>query len=128
MKSIKEILQETAKGIGSQKYYRFQLFTMDGEKKRTAGTAYIQEGSSAYTIKLWTLLKDKFYLIEDKYDHKLFAILTKEELSSGDDKSKFRWNRIGTAKADAEKDLIEMSFYLFDKKIYLDVKSLSTNS
>ncbi len=128
MKTIKEILQETAKELSSQKYYRFQLFTKDGDIKRSVGTAYIQENSNAYTIKLWTLIKEKFYLIQDKYDHRLYAILTKEELHSGTEKPKFRWNRIGSAKADAETDLIEMSFDLFEKKIYLDVKPLPANS
>lgn len=128
MKTIKEILQETAKELSTQKYYRFQLFMNEGDKKRSVGTAYIQEGSNAYTIKLWTLLKEKFYLIQDKYDHKLYAILTKEEIPSGNDKPKFRWNRIGTAKSDAQKDLIEMNFDLFERKIYLDVKPLISNT
>jgi hypothetical protein len=128
MKTIKEILQETAKELSTQKYYRFHLFMNEGDKKRSVGTAYLQEDSNAYTIKLWTLVREKFYLIQDKYDHKLFAILTKEEISSGKDRSKFRWNRIGSAKADVQKDLIEMSFDLFEKKIYLDIRPILTNT
>ena len=128
MKTFKEILQETAKELSGQKYYRFNLFTKNDSKKCSVGMAYLQEDSSAYTIKLWTLLKDKFYLIPDKFDHKLYAILSKEEIQPGKEKSKFRWNRIGSAKADSQNDLIEMSFDLFEKKIYLDVKPILTNS
>lgn len=124
MKALKEILDTQMEKMKPTKFYRFQLFveSTDGNtKKKTVGMAYLKEGQGIYTLRLWTLLEDKFFLLPSKDDSTKYLLMTREPNKSATPKNKYFWNIVGNAKADSTKGVIEMNFDLLDKKIYMSI-------
>lgn len=121
MKSLKEILDSQAEKMKPTKFYRFQLFIQGSEKKKTVGMAYLKEGHSIYTLRLWTLLDDKFFLLPNKDDSAKYLIMTREPNKSNSSKNKYFWNIVGNATADSSKGMIELHFDLLEKKICMSI-------
>ncbi len=117
MKFLKDVLKET-----QMMFYRFQIFIIDENGfKKTVGAAYLQEGQTIYTLRLWTFLNDRFFLIPSKEDPKRFKLMTREPNTSSKGKNKYFWNVVGSANADAAQRVVEMDFDLIDKKIYMSI-------
>lgn len=124
MKALKDILDTHMEKMKPTKFYRFQLFvkSTDGNtKKKTVGMAYLKEGQGIYTLRLWTLLEDKFFLLPSKDDSTKYLLMTREPNKSAASKNKYFWNIVGNAKADSANGVIEMNFDLLDKKIYMSI-------
>lgn len=121
MKTLKEVLTSQTEKMNSTKFYRFQIFTQGSEKKNTVGMAYLKEGQSIYTLRLWTFLEDKFFLLPSKEDSSKYLLMTREPNKSNTSKNKYFWNIVGNAKADSSKGVIELSFDLFDKKLFMSM-------
>jgi hypothetical protein len=121
MKALKDILNEQAEKLKPAKFFRFQIFTQGIEKKNTVGMAYLKEGQTIYTLRLWTFLEDKFFLLPNKDDSSKYLIMTREPNKSQTSKNKYFWNIVGNAKADSSKGVIELNFDLFEKKIYMSI-------
>ncbi len=121
MKALKDILDTHMDKLKTTKFYRFQLFVQGAEKKNTVGMAYLKEGQSIYTLRLWTLLDDKYFLLPSKEDATKYLLMTREPNKSNTSKNKYFWNIVGNAKADSAKGVIEMNFDLLDKKIYMSI-------
>lgn len=133
MKALKEILDTQMEKMKPTKFYRFQLFvegTESDSKKKTVGMAYLKEGQGIYTLRLWTLLEDKFFLLPSKDDSSKYLLMTREPNKSGSNKNKYFWNIVGNAKVLSGKNVIEMNFDLLEKKIYMSIfpeESASSN-
>lgn len=124
MKALKEILDTQMEKMKPTKFYRFQLFvqgTDRNSKKKTVGMAYLKEGQGIYTLRLWTLLEDKFFLLPSKDDSSKYLLMTREPNKSGSNKNKYFWNIVGNAKVLSGKNVIEMNFDLLEKKIYMSI-------
>lgn len=121
MKALKEILTSQTEKMNSTKFYRFQIFTQGSEKKKTVGMAYLKEGQNIYTLRLWTFLEDKFFLLPSKEDSSKYLLMTREPNKSNTSKNKYFWNIVGNAKADSSNGVIELSFDLFDKKLCMSM-------
>ncbi len=124
MKALKEILDTQMEKMKPTKFYRFQLFVESADsntKKKTVGMAYLKEGQGIYTLRLWTLLEHKFFLLPSKDDSTKYLLMTREPNKSATSKNKYFWNIIGNAKADSAKGVIEMNFDLLNKKIYMNI-------
>lgn len=121
MKALKDILDTHMDKLKTTKFYRFQLFIQGAEKKNTVGMAYLKEGQSIYTLRLWTFLDDKYFLLPSKEDSTKYLLMTREPNKSATSKNKYFWNIVGNAKADSAKGVIEMNFDLLDKKIYMSI-------
>ena len=124
MKALKEILDTQMEKMKPTKFYRFQLFvegTASDSKKKTVGMAYLKEGQGIYTLRLWTLLEDKFFLLPSKDDPSKYLLMTREPNKSGSSKNKYFWNIVGNAKVLSGKTVIEMNFDLLEKKIYMSI-------
>lgn len=124
MKALKEILDTQMEKMKPTKFYRFQLFvegTKSDSKKKTVGMAYLKEGQGIYTLRLWTLLEDKFFLLPSKDDSSKYLLMTREPNKSGSSKNKYFWNIVGNAKVLSGKNVIEMNFDLLEKKIYMSI-------
>lgn len=119
MKALKDILEEQAEKLKPTKFYRFQIFTQGTEKKNTVGMAYLKEGQTIYTLRLWTFLDDKFFMLPSKDDSTKYLLMTREPNKSQSSKNKYFWNIVGNAKADSVKGVMELNFDLFEKKIYM---------
>ena len=121
MKALKDILNEQAEKLKPAKFYRFQIFTQGNEKKNTVGMAYLKEGQTIYTLRLWTFLEDKFFLLPNKDDSSKYLIMTREPNKSPSSKTKYFSNIDGNAKTDSSKGVIELNFDLLEKKIYMSI-------
>lgn len=108
-------------------YYRFQIFqgqkNTDGklEKTKIVGMAYLKEGQDTYTIRLWTFVNDKFFLLMSKNDPSRFLLMSREANKNPVSKSKYFWNVIGNGKALSSQNCIELHFDLFEKPIYMSI-------
>ncbi|MCB9092186.1 MAG: hypothetical protein H6621_00360 [Halobacteriovoraceae bacterium] len=118
MKTLKETLEEQTKSVA---YYRFQLFIDEGTTKKTIGMAYLREGQSIYTLRLWTFLEDKFFLLPSKEDASKYLLMTREPNRSESSKNKYFWNIVGNAQVQSAKNVIELDFDLFEKKIFMNI-------
>lgn len=121
MKQLKEVLDAQMEKMKPTKFYRFQLYVQNGETKRTVGMAYLKEGQSIYTLRLWTLLEDKFFLLPSKDDSSKYLLMTREPNKSNNSKNKYFWNIVGNAQTNPSKASIEMNFDLFSKTIYMSM-------
>lgn len=121
MKTLKDALEKTMENMKPAKFFRFQIFVQGNEKKNTVGMAYLKEGQSIYTLRLWTFLDDKFFLLPSKEDATKYLLMTREPNKSQSSKNKYFWNIVGNAKADSSKGVIELNFDLFEKKIYMSI-------
>lgn len=121
MKALKDILEEQTEKLKPTKFYRFQIFTQGSEKKNTVGMAYLKEGQTIYTLRLWTFLDDKFFMLPSKDDSTKYLLMTREPNKSQSSKNKYFWNIVGNAKADSVKGVMELNFDLFEKKIYMSI-------
>jgi len=117
MKALKEILAEN-----TPKFFRFQVFVKGTEeKKHVVGMAYLKEGQNMYTVRLWTFLDLKFYLLPNKDDSSKYLIMTREPNKAQSSKNKFHWNIIGNGKASSKDGYLEMNFDLFEKKVCMSL-------
>jgi hypothetical protein len=108
-------------------FYKFQLFVRTEEgKSKSVGTAFLEDGNIRYTIKLWSLVNEKFYLLPTEQDSRKFILMTRELNRSENPKTKYHWNVIGSAKANAAQDELEISFDIFERKIYLNMIPIET--
>lgn len=121
MNPLKEILEAHMDKMKPIKLYRFQIFTKDNEKNKTVGMAYLKEGQGIYTLRLWTFLEDKYFLLPSKEDSSKFLLMTRELNKSVSAKNKYFWNIVGNAHVIVEKNVIELNFDLFEKKIYMSI-------
>lgn len=121
MKSLNEILKEQIKQIKEPQFYRFQVFVDGNEKKNVVGMAWLKEGQRIYTIKLWTFLSEKFFLLPSKEDQTKYLIMTREPVKAEKSKKKYHWNIVGNAKAKPAIGVIELNFDLIGKTTYMSI-------
>jgi len=124
--TIDRIKKNAEKNHGEQ-MHRFVLsqgvVTQDKgfQWERNIGMAYLREGGNIYTLKLWTLLSERFYLAPKRKDPEGFFILSSKENTSPKNKNKFIWNVIGNGKIDAPIGYIRMKFDLFPDEVFLSL-------
>lgn len=103
-------------------FYRFQVFVKDSNSnKRTIGAAYLQEGQTIYTLRIWTLLSEKFFLLPSKEDPTKYLIMTREPNNSQLTTNKYFWNIVGSAKANAAQSVLELNFDIFEKILFVSI-------
>lgn len=103
-------------------FHRFKVFVKDSEgQKRSVGVAYLQEGQTIYTLRIWTLLNEKFYLLPNKEDPTKYLVMTREPNNSNLTTNKYFWNIVGSAKANAAQSVLEVGFDIFEKKIFVSI-------
>ncbi len=118
---LKKVMQN------KDQYFRFQVLQgdvgADGKIKKTksVGMAYLKDGQSTYTIRLWTFVNEKFYLIPSKNDSSKYLVMTREPNKSLTAKNKYFWNIVGNGVADSALGVIKLDFDLLNKSIYLSI-------
>jgi len=108
-------------------FYRFQVFqgkqNAEGkiERTKTVGMAYLKEGQGTYTLRLWTFLNDRFYLLPNKKDSSRYFVMTREPNRSPNARAKYFWNIVGNALADSAKGCIQIEMDLLEKPIFMSI-------
>lgn len=119
--------QLSNQALKQSQFYRFQVTQArtksDGtsDKPRSVGMAYLKEGQNTYTLRLWMLLNEKFYIIPNKNDSSRFLIMTREPNKNPLGKNKYFWNIVGNGKADTSTGYVRLDFDLFDKPILMSL-------
>ncbi|HLE10975.1 MAG TPA: hypothetical protein VI754_06970 [Bacteriovoracaceae bacterium] len=127
MQELKTVLQTTFKNEEQPNFSRFIVYLGEEkvagkiEKTKTIGMAYLKEGHSTYTLRLWTFLSDRFYLVPHKYDGGRYYIMTREPNKSLTSKNKYFWNIVGQAKVDVPNGHVRLNFDLIEKPIYMSI-------
>lgn len=119
--------QEIISKSAPSQYYRFQVFQGKQnehgrvERAKTVGMAYLKEGQSTYTLRLWTFLSDRFYLIQNKNDPTRYFVMTREPNRNPNARAKYFWNIVGNARVDSAQGLMQIEFDLFDAPIFMSI-------
>ena len=123
MKQIKEILEAQVKElITEQKIFRYQVYLLGGGKKtKTVGMAYKRAGQEMFTLRIWTFFENKYCLLPNKNDPSAYIVMTREENKSQTSRNKYFWNIVGNAKTNLSEGALEISFDLFEKKIFMSL-------
>ena len=108
-------------------FHRFQVFQAvtneDGklENRKTIGMAYLKDGQSLYTLRLWTFLNERFYILPTRNDPTKYLIMTREPNKNPNARSKYYWNIVGNGTANSAQGVITLGFDLFDKPVFLNM-------
>jgi len=130
MKTIKDILDgQKNELLVRPKVYRFQVFMLDEHyKKKTIGMAYLRDGQSIYSLRLWTFMQEKFFLIPSREDAFKYLVLTRQ-LNRGDIiKNKYFWNIVGNGSVDSSQTKLDINFDLLSKTISMNLLPESSTS
>lgn len=122
MKLLKDTLDVQTKTLATEsKFYRFQLFVKDNGAENSVGMAYLKEGTKTYTLRLWTFLDIKFYLLPTQDDPTKYLIMTRELKNIKNSKNKYFWNIVGHGKARSMDGVLELNFDLLSKTIFMNL-------
>lgn len=108
-------------------FSRFQVFQATTnnqgklENKKTVGMAYMKEGQNLYTLRLWTFVHERFYILGSTNDPSKYLVMTRELNKSEKAKSKYFWNIVGNGTANSSQGAIALQFDLFEKPIYMNI-------
>lgn len=107
-------------------FYRFQVYQGEKEssgkikKTKSVGMAYLKEGQEMFTMRLWTFVNEKFYLILNQNDASKYLVMTREPNKNPKAKNKYLWNIVGHGDIDTVLGLVKIEFDLLDKVIYMN--------
>lgn len=111
----------------NDQYFRFQVLQGDvdsnGKVKKTksVGMAYLKEGQNTFTLRLWTFVNEKFYLIPNRNDASKYLVMTREPNKSLTAKNKYFWNIVGNGIVDSANGTIKLDFDLLSKTVYVNI-------
>lgn len=108
-------------------YCRFRVFQekkdAQGEwgQTKTVGMAYLAAGQSIYTIRLWTLAGERYYLLPNKADPAKYFIMTRELNRKLNASKKYFWNIVGNAQVNSSRGFVEMEFDILSRPIFMNI-------
>ncbi len=120
-------MENTHQNNEQSKFYRFQVFLGETDfsgrvaKSKSVGMAYLKEGQNIYTLRLWTFLLERYYLLQNNSDASKYFIMTREPNKNPGARSRYFWNIVGNGTVDTTLGLIALHFDLFPKTIYLNI-------
>jgi len=109
------------------KFYRFQVFQANRnaagklEKTKTIGMTYHKPGEQNYTMRLWTFVDERFYILPNHNQSGRYFVMTREANKNPNVKNKYYWNIVGSGQVDSANGVIELEMDLFDKKIFMNI-------
>lgn len=107
------------KQVQPANYNRFEVFQKLATE-RVVGQAYSREGDSLITLKLYTMINEKFYVLICRGDSSKYLIMTREE-NRGSKKNKYVWHIVGNGKVDTANGVVQLDFDLFEKPIFMSL-------
>jgi hypothetical protein len=103
------------------KYNRFEVYQDAKPKKRVVGSAYHREGEGLITLRLWTFVQEKFYVIISKADPTKYLVMTREENHNPRNTNKYFWHIVGSGVVDSKNGVVKLHFDLFDTPIFMSL-------
>ena len=86
-----------------------------------APKALEEYGQNTFTLRLWTFVNEKFYLIPNRNDASKYLVMTREPNKNLTAKNKYFWNIVGNGIADSANGTIKLDFDLLSKAIYVNI-------
>lgn len=118
-------------------FFRFQVFQGDldqngkVQKTKSVGMAYLKDGQQTITVRLWTFVNERFYMILNRNDASRYLVMTRELNKSQNAKNKYFWNIVGSGIIDTTQGVVQVNFDLLDKPVYINIhpesSAFSTN-
>lgn len=111
----------------SNQYFRFQVFQGSKEtsgkvkKSKSVGMAYLKEGQSIFSLRLWTFSWERYFILPHKTETSKYLVMTREPNRNPNAKNKYFWNIVGNGTVDSLNGFIELEFDLLSKPIYLSI-------
>ncbi len=102
-------------------YSRFEVFQNSGKDKRVVGSAYLREGDSLITLRLWTMMNEKFYVLLSKQDPSKYLVMTREENRNAKSSNKYFWHIVGSGNVDSKNGIVQLNFDLFEKPVLMSL-------
>ena len=111
------------KQVETANYSRFEVFQNNGSstEKRVVGSAYLREGDNLITLRLWTMINEKFYVLLSKSDPSKYLVMTREENRNAKSTNKYFWHIVGSGNVDSKNGIVQLNFDLFDKPIFMSL-------
>lgn len=109
----------------SDTFYRFQVYQGEKDasgkvkKTKSVGMAYLKEGQSMLTLRLWTFVNERFYLLLNQNDASKYLVMTREPTKNPNSKNKYYWNIVGNGVIDTANGLVTIEFDLLDKPVFM---------
>jgi hypothetical protein len=110
------------KQIEGANYSRFEVFQNSGKDTRVVGSAYLREGDSLITLRLWTMMNEKFYVLLSKQDASKYLVMTREENRNVKNSNKYFWHIVGSGNVDSKNGIVQLNFDLFDRPILMSLQ------
>jgi len=98
------------------------------EKSHQAGVATLLEGQQNYTLHIYMLQNQEFFLVPSKDDPEKYYIMTRRPTKNPNKKAKFSWNIVGQGKANCRQGCIELHFDLFSAPLYMSIFPLENHA
>ena len=121
MKSLKEVLNEQSENFKPAKFSQYQVFAYINGKKKPLGISWLMEGHKTFTIKLFSFMNEKYFLLPTREDPSKYLFMTREPTKSAKTKGKYHWNVIGSGVANSEQGTVEISFDLLGVKFSMSL-------
>ena len=110
-----------------RQYFRFQVFqgAKDSSgrvsKSKSVGMAYLKEGQSILSLRLWTFSGERYFILPHKSEPSQFLVMTRELQQNPRAKAKYFWNIVGNGTVNSIHGYIELNFDLFSKPIFVSL-------
>lgn len=107
--------------------FRFKILKgeklQDGriEKSHQAGVATLLEGQQNYTLHIYMLQSEQFFLVPYKENPERYYIMTRRPTKNPNRKAKYSWNIVGQGKVNCRQGCIELYFDLFNVPLYMSI-------
>src|SRR5689334_4385123 len=98
--------------VQNANYSRFEVFQNSGKDKRVVGSAYLREGDSLITLRLWTMMNEKFFVLLSKQDPSKYLVMTREENRNSRNSNKYFWHIVGSGIVDSKNGIVQLNFDL----------------
>ncbi len=91
--------------------------------KKSVGAAQLISGKRFYTLNLWTLLSEEYFLVPKDDAQTKYLIYSKVRVRINEKTITLKWNVVGSGTLDSAIGAIILKFDLFEKPIYLNIYS-----
>lgn len=110
----------------AHKYHRLDVFQIEGSgdegQKRVVGSGSIREGDSIISLRLFTLVNERFFVVMSKDDPEKYLVMTREPNQNTKSTNKYFWHVIGHGRVYPGNRIVELKFDLFAKPIFLNLR------
>ena len=110
---------------GNKKYESFNVYggVMDENtgltNEKCVGVAFLKGGSKVFSLRLWMLTGQKYFVAPNDSDSTKYEILSLEEYTNRHGDARSNWRDVGSGRYVG--NFVELKFSLLEKPVYLSL-------